>query len=61
MFWTNHGLTKNEKSSVHLSSCGKNSEKNVAPERRKQQEEKLLHDSNGFVIGSDTPTTFCHP
>ena len=57
MFWTNHGLTKNEKSSVHLSSCGKNSEKNVAHEPCKQDEEKLLHNSTSFVRESDTPAT----
>jgi hypothetical protein len=45
MFWTNHGLPKNEKSLVLLSSCGKKSEKNVAHEPCKQGKEKLLYNS----------------
>ena len=42
MLWTDHGLMKNEKSSVHLSSCGKNSGKKEAHEQRQQGEKKLL-------------------
>ena len=42
MLWTNHGLMKNEKSSVHLSSCGKSSGKKEAHEQRQQSEKNLL-------------------
>ena len=40
MFLTNHGPTKNEKSSVHLSSCGKNNGKSETHGQHLQGEEK---------------------